>query len=89
MKSNGEWKEILSPELYQVAREKGTERPFSGKYTNEQSEGTYLCACCDMPLFTSASKFDSGCGWPAFDAPMAATVVEEHRDTRYGMIRMR
>lgn len=87
LKYKEEWRKILSAELYHVARERGTERPFSGKYTHEQSEGTYLCACCGQPLFTSTAKFDSGCGWPAFDAPFAPNAVEEQRDLSHGMIR--
>jgi peptide-methionine (R)-S-oxide reductase len=87
LKSKKEWAEILPQALYQVAREKGTERPFSGKYTHEESKGVYLCACCGEPLFTSASKFESGCGWPAFDAPSSPQVIEEHADTSHGMVR--
>jgi peptide-methionine (R)-S-oxide reductase len=87
LKSNEEWQKILSPELYRVARERGTERPFSGNYTDETVTGTYVCACCGQPLFASTAKFDSGCGWPAFDAPIVAEAVEEHRDTSHGMIR--
>ena len=85
MKSNEEWAKNLSPELYRVAREKGTERPFIGKYTDEKATGTYHCACCGEPLFQSDNKFDSGCGWPSFDA--AAGAVEEHHDASHGMIR--
>lgn len=86
-KSNEMWREALPADLYYVAREKGTERPFSGKYTLETSPGIYACACCGAELFASGAKFDSGCGWPAFDAPIADTAVEEHRDTSHGMIR--
>lgn len=87
LKSNKDWAEALSPELYRIAREKGTERPYSGNYTKELADGTYACACCGEPLFTSTSKFDSGCGWPSFDTPIAPKAVEEHRDTSHGMIR--
>jgi peptide-methionine (R)-S-oxide reductase len=87
LKSNKEWSEILPDDLYRVAREKGTERPFTGKYTEEHSKGTYACACCGAPLFESDNKFDSGCGWPSFDAPLAGGAVEEHRDISHGMIR--
>lgn len=87
MKSNKEWAETLSPELYRVAREKGTERPFTGKYTLEAAPGIYACSCCRAELFRSEAKFDAGCGWPSFDAPMAAQAVEEHRDISHGMVR--
>lgn len=87
LKSDKEWQKELSPELYRVAREKGTERPFSGKYTDEKANGTYTCACCGEPLFQSDNKFDSGCGWPSFDAPLKSEAVEEHRDISHGMIR--
>ncbi|MES2985451.1 MAG: peptide-methionine (R)-S-oxide reductase MsrB [Pseudomonadota bacterium] len=87
LKSDNEWAELLAPDLYRVAREKGTERPFSGKYTVEKSPGTYACACCGAELFTSDAKFDSGCGWPSFDAPIAEQAVDEHRDISHGMVR--
>jgi peptide-methionine (R)-S-oxide reductase len=87
MKSNKEWAEALPADLYRVAREKGTERPFSGQYTDETAPGTYACACCGEPLFVSNNKFHSGCGWPSFDAPLAPGAVEEHRDTSHGMLR--
>lgn len=87
MKSNKEWAETLSQELFHVAREKGTERPFTGKYTMEKAPGVYACSCCGAELFTSESKFDSGCGWPSFDAPIGTPAVEEHRDLSHGMIR--
>ena len=87
LKTNDEWAKLLPNELYRIAREKGTERPYSGKYTQEQATGTYRCACCGEPLFASDSKFDAGCGWPSFDAPLAPTAVEAHPDTSHGMIR--
>lgn len=87
LKSNKEWQSLLAPELYRVAREGGTERPFTGKYTDETAPGTYHCAACQAALFTSENKFHSGCGWPAFDAPIASEAVEEHRDISHGMIR--
>lgn len=86
-KSDEAWAAELPPELYRIAREKGTERPFSGAYTLEKAPGEYVCACCGAALFTSAAKFDSGCGWPSFDAPFAQDAVEEHRDRSLGMIR--
>jgi peptide-methionine (R)-S-oxide reductase len=87
LKSNKEWAETLPADLYRVAREKGTERPFIGKYTDETANGTYSCACCGAALFASDNKFHSGCGWPSFDAPLAPATVEEHRDISHGMIR--
>ncbi|MFZ4540241.1 MAG: peptide-methionine (R)-S-oxide reductase MsrB [Rickettsiales bacterium] len=87
LKSNKEWADTLSPDLYRVAREKGTERPFTGKYTDEESKGIYTCACCGNTLFTSDHKFHSGCGWPSFDAPMDKLAVAEHQDHSHGMVR--
>ncbi len=86
-KSDKEWAETLPAELYRVAREKGTERPFTGAYTDTTDTGTYICACCGTPLFASDNKFHSGCGWPSFDAPLDGASVEEHRDISHGMIR--
>tara|TARA_B100001029_G_scaffold130745_1_gene109641 strand:- start:142 stop:543 length:402 start_codon:yes stop_codon:yes gene_type:complete len=65
-KSNQEWKKILSKDIYQVTREKGTEVPFSGKYNSNKRSGLYKCACCKNILFSSQTKFDSGTGWPSF-----------------------
>ena len=87
LKSDDEWKKTLSPELYRVAREKGTERAFTGRYTDEKAGGEYVCACCGAPLFESTNKFDSGCGWPSFDAPIAENAVENHADHSHGMTR--
>jgi peptide-methionine (R)-S-oxide reductase len=86
-KSNAEWKAELSPEAYRVLREKGTERPFSGEYDHVFESGTYHCAGCGAELFQSDSKYDSGCGWPAFSAPAGAEAVEEETDTTHGMVR--
>ncbi len=87
LKSNELWQKELPAELFRIARARGTEPPFSGKYTHEQTPGTYHCACCGAPLFTSAHKFEAGCGWPSFDAPFAAEAVEAHDDRSHGMVR--
>jgi peptide-methionine (R)-S-oxide reductase len=86
-KSEEQWKEELTPEQYHVCREKGTERPFTGKYWNHHEAGMYTCACCGEPLFSSEEKFDSGCGWPSFTAPVVAETVLEQTDRSHGMTR--
>ena len=82
-----EWREKLSPEQYQVLRQGGTERAFTGKYEKNKAEGIYKCAGCGLPLFESDDKYDSGSGWPSFTAPAEGDAVEEHRDTSHGMVR--
>jgi peptide-methionine (R)-S-oxide reductase len=86
-KTDEEWRSELTPEQYHVMREKGTERPFTGIYHNTHDEGTYLCAACGNELFDSETKFDSGCGWPSFYAPIAEGNVKEETDTSHGMKR--
>src|SRR5947208_9919064 len=86
-KPDAEWKSQLTPEQYRVTREKGTERPFTGEYWNTEAEGTYRCVCCGTPLFESDTKFDAGCGWPSFYAPVAEDNVHENVDTSHGMRR--
>jgi peptide-methionine (R)-S-oxide reductase len=86
-KTDEEWRKELTPEQYNVLREKGTERPFSGVYNDTQDEGTYLCAACGNELFDSETKFDSGCGWPSFYAPIAEGNVKAETDTSHGMKR--
>ena len=86
-KTDQEWKEQLSPEQYQVTRQCGTERAFTGKYWNTKDKGTYNCVCCGEPLFTSETKFDSGTGWPSFYEPVQEGAVATHSDKSYGMVR--
>jgi peptide-methionine (R)-S-oxide reductase len=86
-KTDAEWRAQLSPEQFRVARQKGTERPFSGAYWDLDDTGTYRCVCCGEPLFESATKFDAGCGWPSFDKPIAAGSVAEQADTSFGIRR--
>lgn len=80
-------RERLTPQQFRVCREKGTEAPFTGRYWNHHETGAYHCVVCGTPLFDSATKFDSGSGWPSFYEPSSAQNVHEHRDTSYGMIR--
>ncbi len=82
-----EWRRRLDPERYRVLREQGTERAFTGKYAHHEAEGRYLCAGCGAPLFDSATKYDSGSGWPSFYQPTERGRVEEHTDTSHGMVR--
>jgi peptide-methionine (R)-S-oxide reductase len=80
LKSDEEWKKELSPEEYAVARQKGTERAFTGRYWNHHEDGVYRCACCGTALFRSDDKFDSGTGWPSFSAPAAQENVATEED---------
>jgi len=77
----------LTPEQYAVARQKGTERAFTGKYYDNHDKGVYLCVCCGNELFTSDTKYDSGCGWPSFYAPLDESKVAKEVDKSYGMLR--
>lgn len=83
-----EWKGILTPEQYQVLREKGTERAFTGEYWDHHEEGQYRCAGCEQLLFTSEAKYNSGCGWPSFYEAFNPGAVEEHEDLSHGMRRI-
>ncbi|MCC7541766.1 MAG: peptide-methionine (R)-S-oxide reductase MsrB [Deltaproteobacteria bacterium] len=85
--TDAEWRARLTPEQYRVLRLKGTERAFTGRYWDHHARGTYVCAGCKAPLFASSAKFDSGCGWPSFDAPMTEGVVAEETDLSHGMRR--
>ncbi len=91
--TNAEWQERLTAEQFEVTRRKGTERAFTGKYWNTKTAGTYRCICCGEPLFQSGHKFDSGCGWPSFFAPIDAQAgnvkgkaIAEHVDRSMAMV---
>jgi peptide-methionine (R)-S-oxide reductase len=86
-KSDAEWREQLTPEQYDVLRQRGTERSFTGPYWNEKKSGVYRCAGCGQELFVSETKFESGTGWPSFTRPVAEGRVEEHEDRSHGMVR--
>lgn len=87
-KTDKEWKESLSPEQYQILREKGTERPFTGKYWNFDEKGIYSCAACGQVLFDSDTKFDAGCGWPSFSDVVNNKNVILKDDYSFGMHRI-
>jgi peptide-methionine (R)-S-oxide reductase len=79
-KTEAEWKKILTPEQYEVTRQKGTEAPYSSPLTDNHDSGTFECVCCELPLFSSKMKFDSGTGWPSFWAPIAKENVRQEID---------
>lgn len=85
--SNEEWKKILPPDLYAVAREQATERPFTGQYWDADAKGTYYCAVCGNKLFRSDAKFASTCGWPSFFEPVRKNSVIYRNDSSHGMQR--
>ena len=86
-KSDTEWREQLSPDQYEILRNKGTEPAFSGKYCDEKAQGAYVCAGCGAELFSSETKFDSGTGWPSFWQPVHPESVAMHEDRGHGMVR--
>jgi peptide-methionine (R)-S-oxide reductase len=86
-KTDDDWKKALTPEQFQVARKKGTERAFSGAYWDNHASGMYTCVCCGTELFSSETKFDSGTGWPSYWEPIAKENVKEHSDRSWGMRR--
>ena len=85
--SSDNWRDKLTPEQYHVCREKGTERPFTGKFHDNKNPGTYTCVCCGEKLFGSDSKFDSGTGWPSFFQPINTSAVASEQDNSHGMVR--
>jgi peptide-methionine (R)-S-oxide reductase len=86
-KTDAEWKEALTPDQYRVLRQKGTERPFTGEYNASKENGTYVCAGCGNPLFSSDTKFDSGTGWPSFWQPVGGDSVHTEEDRSLWMTR--
>lgn len=87
VKTDEEWRKLLTPTQYSILREKGTERPFTGLYDKNFEEGTYYCAACNSALFSSKTKFDAGCGWPSFYAPLIENNVNIKIDRSMGMTR--
>lgn len=86
-KTDEEWREMLTPEQFAIARKKGTEPAFTGKYWDFHDAGVYLCVCCGNELFKSDTKYDSGCGWPSFYAPLSEENVATADDNSFGMRR--
>ena len=86
--SDDEWRRRLTPEQFAVLRQKGTERPFTGRYVHTKDSGVYMCAACGNELFRSNTKFDSGTGWPSFTEPADRENVELHTDASHGMVRI-
>lgn len=86
-KTEKEWRKELTENQFHVLREKGTEPPFTGKYWDNHNKGTYRCAGCGAPLFSSDTKFESGTGWPSFSEPIEKESVEEETDTSFDMVR--
>lgn len=88
IKTDEEWRQLLTPEQYRVTRQKGTERPFEGEYCETKELGIYACVCCGTPLFESKTKFESGTGWPSFTEPIEEDRIRVEKDYSYGMYRV-
>ncbi|MBM4165370.1 MAG: peptide-methionine (R)-S-oxide reductase MsrB [Ignavibacteria bacterium] len=88
IKTDDEWEAQLSNEQFCITRKKGTERAFTGTYWNNHEQGVYSCVCCELPLFSSETKFESGSGWPSFFSPVAKENIKEQTDNMYGMSRI-
>ena len=86
-KTDQEWQKALSPDVYRVTRQKGTERPFTGALLDNKQEGVYRCGACGQPLFSSETKFNSGSGWPSYWAPIDEHAVEQETEHSHGMVR--
>lgn len=86
-KTDADWRAQLSEIQYHVTRQKGTEPAFTGEFWNNHNPGTYRCVCCGEPLFSAEQKFDSGCGWPSFTAPLATEAIDEAMDSTHNMRR--
>lgn len=86
-KTDQEWREALSPDVYRITRQKGTERPFTGALLDNKQEGVYLCGACGQALFSSETKFNSGSGWPSYWAPIDDHALEQETDSSHGMVR--
>ena len=86
-KTDQEYKQALTDIEYSVTREAATERPFTGKFWDHWGKGQYHCVCCGTPLFLSDTKFDAGCGWPSYNAPIEEAAIVEHKDMTHGMAR--
>ncbi|MDZ4180723.1 MAG: peptide-methionine (R)-S-oxide reductase MsrB [Coriobacteriia bacterium] len=87
VRTDDEWRALLSAEQFRVLRRAGTESPYSGEYTDLDEQGSYSCAGCGATLFFSADKFHSGCGWPSFTRPVREGALVEHKDDSFGMVR--
>jgi len=87
VKTDEEWKKLLTPEQYEITRRKGTERAFSGEYYDHKGKGIYQCVCCGTDLFSSAAKYDSGTGWPSFRGPVSENNIRAHADRFFFMKR--
>lgn len=85
--SDQDWKKVLTPDQFYVCRQKGTERPFTGKYWDTKDDGIYHCVCCKSPLFTSDTKYDSGSGWPSFFQPVSDSALKLEEDDSHSMRR--